>query len=183
MCEYFNINVRWDPVHLTLCFHSCSPWEGSREVSAPVLGYSILVAWILLLLLDTQIHLQENSSDLPYPGVSNVTSAHAAWNSLWDTKPSLVLHQELLCSFSWNTNFGHCLSSIFGGISGGHSPCFSPVYMNNLAPLSNIMLNNQLLTLYANWKATRLIALATFTHGQTKKECALCQNCTPMANT
>lgn len=59
------------------------------------------------------------------PWSHSITSAHAAWNSLWDTKPSLVLHQELLCSSSWNANLCHYLASIFAGKSGGHTAWFS----------------------------------------------------------
>lgn len=82
---------------------------------------------------------------------------------------TLVLHQAPLYSLSWNTNFCHYLSSIFGGKAGGPFPCFSPVYLNNLVPLANIILNNLLLPAYVNWKAKQLVSWPTSTYSQTKK--------------
>lgn len=120
--------------------------------------------------LDTQIHHWECNSDLTYPGVTVSLQFMLPEIHCQTQSPiTLGLHQAPLCSLSWNTNFCLYLSSAFGGKAGGPFPCFSPVYLNNLVPLANVILNNLLLPAHVNWKAKPLVSWPTFTYGQTKK--------------
>lgn len=80
----------------------------------------------------------------------------------------------MLCSLSWNSNFCHYLSSVFGGKADRPFPCFSPVCLNNLILLANVILNNPLFPVYVNWNSKQFHDQLPHLTRPRKGLCALC---------